>query len=55
MFFRKKEVNTQSIFEDASELKATKYPIKTPAEINARIEGKMVSSERQQLLWWTEL
>ena len=46
MFFRKKEVNTESIFKDASELKATKYPIKTPEEIRARIEAANAAGKR---------
>lgn len=55
MLFHKKEVNTGSVFKDASELKAnqSKYPIKikTPEEIKARIEGKEISSKRSWLLW----
>ena len=46
MFFRKKEVNTESIFKDARELKATKYPIKTPEEIKARIEAADAAGEK---------
>ena len=48
MFFRKKEVNTESIFKDASELKTnqSKYPIKTPEEIKARIEAADAAGEK---------
>ena len=46
MFFHKKEVNSESIFKDARELKETKYPIKTPEEIKARIEAANAAGKR---------
>lgn len=48
MFFHKKEVNNESVFKDARELKVnqSKYPIKTPEEIKARIEAADADGKR---------